>query len=82
MPATDFLQRNRDTHLDELKEWLRIPSVSANSEHKADTAQAADWLAERMREAGLTAEIIQTGGHPVVLGGLSMCGRPGESHRT
>ncbi|HEX5872058.1 MAG TPA: M20/M25/M40 family metallo-hydrolase, partial [Longimicrobium sp.] len=68
MPATDFLQRNRDKHLDELKEWLRIPSVSAKSEHKDDTARAADWLAERMREAGLTVEIIATAGHPVVLG--------------
>jgi acetylornithine deacetylase/succinyl-diaminopimelate desuccinylase-like protein len=68
MPATDFLQRNRDKHLDELKEWLRIPSVSAKSEHKDDTARAAEWLAERMREAGLTVEIIATAGHPVVLG--------------
>jgi acetylornithine deacetylase/succinyl-diaminopimelate desuccinylase-like protein len=69
MPATDFLQRNRDQHLDELKDWLRIPSVSAKSEHKADTARAAEWLAERMREAGLqTVEVIPTEGHPVVLG--------------
>ncbi len=68
MPATEYLQRNRDQHLDELKEWLRIPSVSAKSEHKADTARAAEWLAERMREAGLQTEIIATAGHPVVLG--------------
>ncbi len=68
MPATDFLQRNRDQHLQELMEWLRIPSVSAKSEHKGDTAQAAEWLAGRMREAGLTVEVIPTEGHPVVLG--------------
>lgn len=68
MSATEYLQRNREKHLNELIEWLRIPSVSAKSEHKADTAAAADWLAERMREAGLTVEIIPTEGHPVVLG--------------
>ena len=69
MPAIDFLQRNRDQHLEELKEWLRIPSVSAKSEHKGDTARAAEWLAGRMREAGLqTVEVIPTAGHPVVLG--------------
>ena len=69
MSATDLLQRNRERHLDELKEWLRIPSISAKSEHRADTARAADWLAERMREAGLqTVEVIPTAGHPVVLG--------------
>jgi acetylornithine deacetylase/succinyl-diaminopimelate desuccinylase-like protein len=69
MPAIDFLQRNREQHLDELKDWLRIPSVSAKSEHKADTARAADWLADRMRQAGLqTVEVIPTAGHAVVLG--------------
>ncbi|HEX6910425.1 MAG TPA: dipeptidase [Longimicrobium sp.] len=69
MPATDFLQRNREQHLQELMEWLRIPSVSAKSEHKGDTARAAEWLAGRMREAGLqTVEVIPTDGHPVVLG--------------
>ena len=69
MSATDHLRANRDRHLDELKDWLRIPSVSAKSEHRDDTARAADWLAERMREAGLrTVEVIPTAGHPVVLG--------------
>jgi acetylornithine deacetylase/succinyl-diaminopimelate desuccinylase-like protein len=69
MSATEHLRQNRDRALDELKAWLRIPSVSAKSEHRADTARAADWLAERMRAAGLTTvEVIPTAGHPVVLG--------------
>jgi acetylornithine deacetylase/succinyl-diaminopimelate desuccinylase-like protein len=69
MAAIEHLQRHRDLHLDELKEFLRIPSVSAKSEHDADTARAADWLAARMREAGLEAvEVVPTAGHPVVLG--------------
>jgi acetylornithine deacetylase/succinyl-diaminopimelate desuccinylase-like protein len=69
MSATDHLRQNRDRHLDELKAWLRIPSVSAKSEHREDTARAAEWLAERMRDAGLqTVEVLPTAGHPVVLG--------------
>jgi acetylornithine deacetylase/succinyl-diaminopimelate desuccinylase-like protein len=53
---------------DELFEFLRIPSVSARSEHRGDVARAADWLAARLRAIGLTGEVVPTAGHPVVLG--------------
>ena len=53
---------------EELFDFLRIPSVSARSEHHGDTRRAAEWLSDRIKEAGLTAEIIETDGHPVVLG--------------
>lgn len=69
MPVTEHLQQNRQRHLDELFDWLRIPSVSAKSEHKEDVGAAAEWLAARMRDAGLqTVEVIPTAGHPIVLG--------------
>jgi acetylornithine deacetylase/succinyl-diaminopimelate desuccinylase-like protein len=69
MSVTEYLQRNRQRHLDELFEWLRIPSISAKSEHKDDVRAAAEWLAERMRDAGLTTvEMIATAGHPIVVG--------------
>lgn len=65
----EYLEGSRERHLDELEEFLRIPSVSAKTEHRADMARAAEWLVERMLEAGLqTAEVLPTGGHPVVLG--------------
>jgi acetylornithine deacetylase/succinyl-diaminopimelate desuccinylase-like protein len=63
-----YLDTNDARIHDELFEFLRIPSVSARSEHKKDVAQAADWLALRMRSAGLSAEVLPTEGHPVVLG--------------
>jgi acetylornithine deacetylase/succinyl-diaminopimelate desuccinylase-like protein len=63
-----YLEIHGPRFRDELFEFLRIPSVSARSEHKADVARAADWLASRLREARLTAEVIQTAGHPIVLG--------------
>jgi acetylornithine deacetylase/succinyl-diaminopimelate desuccinylase-like protein len=69
MSAIEILRQNRDRALDELMAWLRIPSISAKSEHRDDTARAAEWLGERMRDAGLTTvEVIVTDGHPIVLG--------------
>ncbi len=53
---------------DELFELLRIPSVSARSEHNADTARAAEWVASSLRKIGLTATIHPTKGHPIVVG--------------
>jgi acetylornithine deacetylase/succinyl-diaminopimelate desuccinylase-like protein len=52
----------------ELFDFLRIPSVSARSEHDADTARAAEWTAGALRAAGLEARVHETAGHPVVLG--------------
>jgi acetylornithine deacetylase/succinyl-diaminopimelate desuccinylase-like protein len=52
----------------ELDDFLRIPSVSARSEHNADTARCADWLATQMRKAGMEASVHPTSGHPIVLG--------------
>ncbi len=52
----------------ELFDFLRIPSVSARSEHDGDTARAAQWLSKAMVSAGLKSEIIPTKGHPIVLG--------------
>ena len=53
---------------EELYEFLRIPSVSARTEHTPDVARAAEWIAEAMRSAGLEATVHPTAGHPVVLG--------------
>jgi acetylornithine deacetylase/succinyl-diaminopimelate desuccinylase-like protein len=52
----------------ELFEFLRIPSVSARSEHNGDTARAAEWLAAAMERSGLESEVLSTPGHPIVLG--------------
>jgi len=63
-----YLDANDSRIHQELFDFLRIPSVSARSEHRADMTRAAEWLAGAMRSAGLSAEILPTGGHPVVLG--------------
>jgi acetylornithine deacetylase/succinyl-diaminopimelate desuccinylase-like protein len=64
----DYMDSNRDRFMDELFEFLRIPSVSASSEHKADTRRAAEWLMDRMKDAGLDVSLHDTPGHPIVLG--------------
>jgi acetylornithine deacetylase/succinyl-diaminopimelate desuccinylase-like protein len=64
----EYIDKNRDRYRAELFDFLRIPSISARSEHRVDTQYAAQWLADRMREIGLETSIHQTPGHPIVLG--------------
>ena len=63
-----FFTQNEARIRDELFELLRIPSVSARSEHNEDTARAAEWVARSLRDAGLKATVHPTPGHPVVVG--------------
>lgn len=58
----------------ELDEFLRIPSVSARSEHNGDTARCAEWLAQQIRAAGMTATVHETPGHPIVVGEWRLAG--------
>jgi acetylornithine deacetylase/succinyl-diaminopimelate desuccinylase-like protein len=54
--------------LDELFTFLRIPSVSARSEHKGDCADAAAFVADALTRIGFTASVEPTPGHPIVVG--------------
>jgi acetylornithine deacetylase/succinyl-diaminopimelate desuccinylase-like protein len=63
-----YFAANQTRARDELFDLLRIPSVSARSEHNADTARAADWVADALRRIGLTATVHRTKGHPIVVG--------------
>src|SRR5712692_4678780 len=66
--ATDvFVRENQDRFLEELKSFLRIPSVSTLPEHRGDIDRAAGFVAESLRAAGLeNVEVIPTGKHPLV----------------
>ncbi len=64
----DHLDRTHDARLDSYRAFLRIPSISTLPEHAPDVRAAAQWLADRLGEAGLEhVEVAETGGHPVVL---------------
>jgi acetylornithine deacetylase/succinyl-diaminopimelate desuccinylase-like protein len=56
--------------LDELSEFIRIPSVSADSEHAGDVQQAAEWVCDFVRRAGGEAELHDWEGHPLALGDI------------
>jgi acetylornithine deacetylase/succinyl-diaminopimelate desuccinylase-like protein len=61
MELIDYIESKRENHLEELEEFLRIPSVSAKSEHKPDIEKAASWVADKLRLAGLeNVEITPT----------------------
>jgi acetylornithine deacetylase/succinyl-diaminopimelate desuccinylase-like protein len=66
--ATDlFVEQNKPRLLDELKTFLRIPSVSTLPEHVPDVRRAAQFVADSMKSAGLeNTEIIPTAKHPLV----------------
>jgi acetylornithine deacetylase/succinyl-diaminopimelate desuccinylase-like protein len=68
--ATDaFVETHRERFLDELKQFLRIPSVSTLPDHAFDIRRAADFVASAMRDAGIeNVKVIPTAGHPLVYG--------------
>src|SRR5271168_3591765 len=78
MELIEYIESRREEHLKELEEFLRIPSVSAQSEHKPDIERAASWVAEKLRAAGLDkVEILPTKMHPLVYGeSLRAPGKP------
>ncbi|MFA0961856.1 dipeptidase [Roseivirga sp. BDSF3-8] len=64
-----YIESNRQRFIDELFDLLRIPSVSADSKFKADVRRAAEWVREKILEAGAdSAELHETKGHPIVYG--------------
>ena len=63
-----FFDANDARIQNELFDFLRIPSVSAKSEHDEDMIRAAEWLKKSLDDAGLKGTIYPTAGHPVVIG--------------
>ena len=65
----DYQQKNKERFLDEMIELLRIPSISAKSEHKKDMLTCAEAVKQSLLASGADkAEIMSTEGHPVVYG--------------
>jgi len=64
----DEISRNRQRYVEELTEFLRIPSVSTESDHAADTRQGALWVLNKLQKLGFQAELHETARHPVVCG--------------
>src|SRR5215472_8487030 len=68
-PAVAFATRNHSRFLGELKDLLRIPSISTLPEHKEDCGRAAEFLASELKRIGIeNVRLIDTKGHPLVYG--------------
>ncbi|HET6200270.1 MAG TPA: dipeptidase [Candidatus Acidoferrales bacterium] len=78
MNFLDYIESRRELNLSELKDFLRIPSVSTKSEHKPDINRAAQWVADRLHGAGFSkVDIIPTKMHPLVVAeSLEAPGKP------
>jgi len=66
-PAVDYARGNQQRFLNELKNLLRIPSISTLEEHKSDVQKAAEFVASELRRIGMEhVEVIPTKGHPLI----------------
>lgn len=75
--AQDYLDANKDRFRDELFDLLRIAGISAQPDHAADIRKSAEWTLARCKTAGLSADIVETAGHPAVIAeGEQKPGRP------
>lgn len=74
--AEDYLLARRPQALEDLKQLLRVKSVSTDPTKKQELARCAELVKARLLRAGLQAEILPTGGHPVVYG--ERLGAPGK----
>jgi acetylornithine deacetylase/succinyl-diaminopimelate desuccinylase-like protein len=69
MDLLSFIDQNKSRYEDELKDFLRIPSISTSPEHKGEVRRCAEWVRDEMQRIGLhNIRIMETAGHPVVYG--------------
>jgi len=64
-----YVEENKQRFLEELFELLRFPSVSADPKYKADVLKTADFVAQKLKDAGADAvEVCETAGYPIIYG--------------
>ena len=64
--VSKYLDQHADRFLEELKEFLRIPTVSADPECKPHLIRGAEFVYKQLADLGMKAEIVPTAGHPIV----------------
>ncbi len=67
MELLNRLDEKFETHLERLKEFVAIPSVSTDPQYEADIRRACEWVREQAVAAGLTTEVRETARHPAVI---------------
>src|ERR1700732_3156716 len=71
------VEAEKQVYLEELEDFLRIPSISTDPDYASDVWRASEFVLDKLRAAGLTAERIETAGHPLVYG--EWLGAPGKA---
>ena len=72
-----YISDNREAFINELKDFLRIPSISTLAENKKDINDCASFVMEKLKQAGMSrVDIFQSEGHPIVYG--EWLGAPGK----
>src|SRR4051812_48996990 len=79
-PVFDYLKQNEQRSIEQLCEYVRFPSVSAQPQHKADLHACAEWVVNHAREIGLDAKLCPTAGHPIVIAKTSRHPSPVTRH--
>jgi len=65
----EYIERNRERYLEELNEFLKIPSISTDPKNREDVVEAAEFVARQLKASGMEkVEISATEGHPIVFG--------------
>lgn len=67
MNPLEYLKEHEKESLEQLKDFLRIPSISAQSNHAGDVRRCASWVSDYLKNVNFKSEICETGGHPAVL---------------
>jgi acetylornithine deacetylase/succinyl-diaminopimelate desuccinylase-like protein len=61
-----YIDANRNRFIEELEQWMRFPSVSAQRDHDGDTRACAQWLVDHLKGLGFEARLVDIGGQPIV----------------
>ncbi len=70
------LDAEKESHLEQLKDFLRIPSISTDPEYAVEVRRAGEFVLGHLKAAGLATELIETAGYPLVYG--EWLGAPGK----
>jgi acetylornithine deacetylase/succinyl-diaminopimelate desuccinylase-like protein len=73
--AVEYIRQHTQDHLKWTTDLCRIPSISTKPEHKEDVRRAVQWTRDLCERVGLSARVMETGGHPLVF--AELCQAPG-----
>src|SRR5512140_1951610 len=77
----EYLRANQQTFIDQLCEYVRFPSVSAQPQHRQDLHACAQWVVKQCQDIGLDARLCPTEGHPIIVARTPLVSAQGRRPR-